>query len=226
MRTVRRAARRSLPIAAFVAAFAIVGCSANTNPTGGPEGSGSVPPASVAVTPAPSSPDVPTPTPDSGPTATATDEGPSPSPSDATNGCSGSAENRAFFDQAATAMAWPVYCAVLPAGWFLEAGSFRVANGGHLNVTYRGPGDAHLAIAEGNVCDGLGTDIEVCAPRDAVIGPATLGDMAGELGQLSNGLVLDVDRGANPSWRVTGLGISAADFTLLCAAMVHVNAGG
>ncbi len=123
-------------------------------------------------------------------------------------------------------MSWPVYCAVLPAGWYLEAGSYRVANWGHLNVTYRGPGDAHLALAEGNVCDGLGPEIEVCAPRDAVIGPAMLGDMPGELGQLSNGLVLDVHRGANPSWRVTGLGISAADFTLLCAAMFRVIAGG
>lgn len=123
-------------------------------------------------------------------------------------------------------MSWPVYCAVLPAGWSVETGNYTVANGGHLNITYRGPGNAHLALAEGNVCDGLGTDIDVCAPRDAVIGPAAFGDQVGELGQEGTGLVLDVDRGANPSWRVTGLGISAADFTLLCAAMFNVTAGG
>ncbi len=123
-------------------------------------------------------------------------------------------------------MSWSVYCAVLPTGWFVEAGSYRVANGGHLNITYRGPGSARLAIAEGNVCDGLGTDIDVCAPRDTVIGPAALGDLVGELGQEGTGLVLDVDRGANPSWRVTGLGITETDFIALCAAMVRVTGGG
>lgn len=226
VRTVRRVARRLSPIAAIAVALVVVGCSANTNPSTGPQGSDATPTASVAPTVGPPSPDVATPTPDPGPTATATDAGASPSPSNVANGCSGSDANRTFFDQAAATMSWPVYCAVLPTGWFVDAGSYRVANGGHLNVTYRGPGNAHLAIAEGNVCDGLGTDIDVCAPRDAVIGPAAFGDQVGELGQEGTGLVLDVDRGANPSWRVTGLGISAADFTLLCAAMFHVTAGG
>lgn len=123
-------------------------------------------------------------------------------------------------------MSWAVYCAVLPDGWFVESGSYRLANDGHLEVTYRGPGDAHLAMAEGNICDGLGGDVDACAPRDSVIGPAMLGDQTSELGRLANGLVLDVERGANPSWRVTGLGISEADFETLCAAMLRVVPGG
>ncbi len=123
-------------------------------------------------------------------------------------------------------MAWPVYCAVLPDGWFLETGTYRLANGGRLDVTYRGPGDAHVAMSEGNVCDSVGTDVDVCAPRDTVIGPIALGDKTGELGRLANGLVLDVDRGANPSWRVTGLGISEADFVAWCAALLRVAAAG
>ena len=56
--------------------------------------------------------------------------------------CTGSESNGAFFTQAAAGMAWSVYCAVLPDGWYLETGSYRLANEGHLEVTYRGPGDA------------------------------------------------------------------------------------
>lgn len=122
-------------------------------------------------------------------------------------------------------MSWAVYCAVLPDGWFVESGSYRLANNGHLEITYRGPADAHLAMAEGNICDGLGEDVDACAPRDSIIGAALLGDQTGELGRLANGLVLDVERGANPSWRVTGLGIAEADFQALCAAMLRVAPG-
>lgn len=118
-------------------------------------------------------------------------------------------------------MAWPVYCAVLPDGWFVDAGTFRLASGGRLDVTYRGPGDARLSLAEGNFC--AGTDIEACAPRDAVIGPSPFGDREGELGRLANGLVLDVDRGAIQSWRATGLGLSEEAFRAICAALLRVG---
>jgi hypothetical protein len=157
----------------------------------------------------------PQPTPSSG--------GSTPGPSDGAPTCSGSDANRTFFKQAAGAMSWSVYCAVLPDGWFLEAGTYRLAAGGQLLVTYRGPGNVHIAMSEGNVCDGLGTDVDVCAPRDAVIGPATMGDRTGDLGRLANGLVLDVDRGANPSWRVTGLGVTESEFLAITAAMLRVD---
>jgi hypothetical protein len=119
-------------------------------------------------------------------------------------------------------MSWAVYCGVVPAGWFLETGSYRLADGGRLEVTYRGPSDAHLALVEGNVCAGA-NEIETCAPRDAVIGPAMFGDLEGELGRLSNGLVLDVDRGSTPSWRATGLGLSEDDFRAINTALLHVE---
>lgn len=135
--------------------------------------------------------------------------------------CSQSDANRAFFAQAARAMSWPVYCAVLPDGWFVQAGSFHLANGGGLEVTYRGPADARLAIVEGNVCQG--GDVEACAPRDAVIGPAAFGDLQGELGRLSTGLTLDVNRGAQPSWRATGLGLTEDAFRALSAAFLLVE---
>ena len=118
-------------------------------------------------------------------------------------------------------MAWPVYCAVLPDGWFLETGAYRLADGGRLEVTYRGPADVHVEIVEGNVC--AGDDADACAPRDAVIGPSPLGDREGELGRLANGLVLDLDRGATPSWRATGLGLTRGGFRAICAAFLVVE---
>lgn len=135
--------------------------------------------------------------------------------------CSGSDANREFFAQAARSMAWSVYCAVLPEGWFVEQGNYQLAAGGRLDVTYRGPSDARLSLAEGTLCANL--DVDACAPRDTVLGPAAFGDLEGELGQLATGLVLDVGRGANPSWRASGLGLDEAGFRELGAALLLVS---
>lgn len=208
----------------IVAAGVLAACTAG--PSSGPVGTPG-PIESPASSAGPQGSDAPTasapgsPAPTAGPGETgspgATGD-PSGVPSDA---CSGSDANREFFRQAAASMAWPVYCAVLPDGWFLEAGSYRLADGGRLEVAYRGPGDARLAIVEGNAC--AGTDADACAPRDTVLGVAILGDRDGELARLANGLVLDLDRGGSPSWRVTGLGLSEEAFRELCAALVVVE---
>lgn len=170
--------------------------------------------AGPAATPIDSAP------PTSAPGATPTGGAPASSPgtSAPSAACSGSEAHREFFRQAAASMAWPVYCAVLPDGWFLETGAYRLADGGRLEVTYRGPAGARLSIVEGNVCGDL--DLDGCAPRDAVIGTASFGDREGELGRLANGFVLDVDRGSVPSWRVTGIGLSEDEFRALSAALL------
>lgn len=157
-------------------------------------------------------------TPTNGPAASPTATLPTSSPGAPSSVCTGSDANREFFRQAAASMTWPVYCAELPDGWILTDGKYRLGDGGRLEVTYRGPGDAQLSIVEGNVC--AGADVDVCAPRDAVIGPSPFGGRDGELARLANGLVLDVDRGATPSWRATGLGLSEDEFRAICAALV------
>jgi len=166
-----------------------------------------------------------TPSGDPSPTASSGDTPtpivPSSQPGSPSDSCSESDANRVFFRQAAASMAWSVYCAALGDGWFVDAGSFRLANGGRLEITYRGPDGAQLALVEGNVCEG--EDVETCAPRDAVIAPATFGDRDGTLGRLANGLVLDVDRGANPSWRATGLGLTEEAFRAICAGLIAVE---
>ncbi len=226
-RTGRRVPRPSSPIVALLVALALAGCGTTATPPTSPDPVDPAPSGAESGAPSTSSAPAasPTATPGGGdPQPTPSSGGSSPRPSDGAPACSGSDANRTFFTQAAGAMSWAVYCAVLPDGWFLETGTYRLAEGGQLLVTYRGPADVHIAMAQGNVCDGVGADVDVCAPRDAVIGPAVIGDRTGDLGRLANGLVLDVDRGANPSWRITGLGVTEADFLAICAAMLKVDA--
>jgi len=232
-----RSARHPDPVSAGVAVLVVAmvaaACIGGESP-----GPGSADPSTPATTSAPSESAEPTgpdgPTDSAGPTGIPSSsvepsETAAGTPSPGTTGvpgtpasaCSGSDDNRIFFDQAALAMSWPVYCAVLPDGWFLDAGSYRLADGGHLEVTYRGPSGAHLALVEGAICEDQ--DVDTCAPRDAVIGPATFGDREGELGRLGNGLVLDVDRGATPAWRATGLGLTEDAFRALCAALFRIE---
>ena len=197
----------------------LAACSGGPSPALTTPGPGTSPTGSAVAT----SSDAPTGTP--APTETAggtpTPELTGPPATTPAGACSGNDDNRDFFDDAAIAMSWAVYCAVLPDGWFLETGSYRLADGGILEVTYRGPADARLALVEGNLCDGA--DVETCAPRDTVIGPASFGDRDGELGRFANSLVLDVDRGATPSWRATGLGLTEEGFRALGAALIRVD---
>jgi hypothetical protein len=213
-----------LILSAIAGVLLLAACGAG--PTSGPADTAR-PGTSAAATGTPAGSDGPTATPDASPTVPPGPGGsptatvPGSTPGAGSSACSGSDANREFFRQAAASMSWPVYCAALPDGWILETGAYRLRDGGRLEVTYRGPGDAHLSIVEGNVC--AGADVEACAPRDAVIGPAPFGDLEGELGRLANGLALDVDRGANPSWRATGVGISEDDFRALGAALTLVE---
>jgi len=154
--------------------------------------------------------------------------GPSQTPAAPTtggaDGCSGSAENRDFFAAAAEAFTWDVYCAVLPDGWFLEAGTFRQADGGRLEVSYKGPGGARIEIAEGAWCtDGA----SACSPRDHEIGPGRFGDREGTLVTLgpdvADGFAVYVDPGAAPSWAISGTGMDQASFEAIAAALHRVD---
>jgi hypothetical protein len=209
----------ALTWAALVAA-----CSPAPSPTGDPTGNAtaSIPASGTpATSEAPTSTPAGSPSPSDRPGTSPTPDAPTATPGDPAAACSGSVTSPDFFRRAAAAIAWPVYCAVLPGGWFIETGKYRLADGGRLEITYRGPGDARLSLVEGNVCEG--TEVDVCAPRDAVLFIGVpFADREGELGRLANGLVLDVDRGAMPSWRATGLGLSEEAFRAICAALLVV----
>ena len=52
------------------------------------------------------------------------------------------------------------------AGWFVEAGQYRLAAGGRLAIAYRGPGGARFSLDEGAWC----TDGSGCVPAGTEIG--------------------------------------------------------
>ncbi len=137
--------------------------------------------------------------------------------------CAGSAENRDFFAAAAQSFSWDVYCAVLPDGWFVDTGSFRLADGGTLVVGYRGPGDVRIDLQQGAYCTTGGS---ACSPRDHELGPAPYGDRSGTLVTLgpseSDGYAVYVDPGAAPSWSITGKGMDQATFSAIAAALHRV----
>ena len=121
----------------------------------------------------------------------------------------------------AEAVQWNVYCAVLPAGWSVDNGSYHLASGGQVVISYKTATGGHFELKEGHWC----TDSPAaCAPRDSDIGPLDLGDQAGELMALAGGFVLYVNAGQNPSWTATATGIDEATFRQLCANVALVKA--
>ncbi len=182
------------------------------------------PAASPEPTPPAESPATEPPGPSGTPVASGAGE--TPAAAAGAEACSGSAENRDFFSAAAESFSWDVYCAALPDGWFVETGSYRLADGGRLVVAYRGPDGSRVELQEGAYCTEGGS---ACSPRDHEIGPAAFGDRTGTLVTLgpaqSDGFAIYVDPGAAPSWSITGTGMDQDAFTAIAAALVRVARG-
>jgi hypothetical protein len=134
--------------------------------------------------------------------------------------CSGNDENRDFFRAAASALDWTVYCAVLPAGWFVDTGQYRQAGGGWVQIAYRGPGGARLELREGAFCaagDG-------CVPPGTELGDAPFGDRSGTLVALDDGgYAIVVDRGEKISWLAVGTGMDEAAFRKIATVVAPVG---
>lgn len=154
-------------------------------------------------------------------TPTATPGGPDANAS----ACSGSSQTKDFFTAIAEAVQWPVYCAVLPAGWSVDRGSgntYALANGGRMVIGYHSNAGLHLELREGHWCT---ESANACSPHDQDLGSVNLGDIQGELMTLaSGGYVVYVDPGQVPSWTVTGTGMDEAAFRNLLAALAVVHA--
>ena len=118
--------------------------------------------------------------------------------------CSGTNENRDFFASMAAAVDWPVYCPVLPDGWFVQSGQYRLAGGGQLEIVYQGPQRALITLDEGAFCTIQGG----CVPPGQDVGQASFGGRDGTIVALNDGSwAVALDREASPSWLliVTGL---------------------
>jgi hypothetical protein len=188
------------------------------------------PTATTAVTVQPSfpTPNIPPATPQKTPDTTLTPtpgaSGSSGSAIGTASGCSGTAENRDFFAAVAAAVSWPVYCAVLPNGWFVEDGAWRLHGGGQLQVSYRGPNGARLALQEGVWCT---SGASACEPKDRDLGEAAFGDMTGELVTLGpnepgDGYAVYVAPGQAPSWTATATNVDQGAFQAFCAALLRL----
>lgn len=190
------------------------GPGASAGPTGAPTGAS--PDASgptASDEPSSAASEIPSETPSEAPSSTApAGDGPAAA-------CTGSDANRDFYASVAAAVSWPVYCPVLGEGWHVDAGQYRSAGGGWMEIAYKGPDGARLAFRQGVPCTTDG-----CEPTGTDAGPAAFGDMAGQLLELDGGdLAVVVDPGASPSWSVVGSGLEQPEFEAIAAALVRVG---
>jgi hypothetical protein len=178
-------------------------------------------PAEATPTPAETDPPSTDPAPtDPAPTETPPiAETPPPGGSGAADGCAGTAENRDFYAAVAAGVGWSVYCPVLGAGWFVDAGQYRLAGGGRMTISYRGPGGAGFELGQGYVCgDGA------CQPSGSDLGEAAYGDRTGTMYDLGDGrYAILVDADGAPSWTLAASGSSEAEVRVIAADLLHVS---
>jgi hypothetical protein len=133
--------------------------------------------------------------------------------------CTGSDDNRAFFEGIASRAEWRVLCGVLPKGWFVSQGSYRLASGGKLLVSYKGPGGATIALSQGAFC----SSADGCVPDGSAVGAAALGPLDATLYQTADGFAIIAAPGENPSWLMTTTGLDQASTVAYAAALAEVG---
>jgi len=200
-----------------------------------PTGTRSPAPSAGSATPSPSREPLPTGGPTDAPTATPTAEPTdspsgepslepteSPAPSAAAGGaarCTGSDKNRAFYEALDAAVAWDVYCPVLPGGWFVDTGEYHLSAGGRMTIAYKGPGGQRIAIREGAYCAGDAG----CIPAGPDAGTASFGDRPARLVDAGGGAWLVVAEGGDVNWEAKGTGMDGAALAGLTAAFAKVG---
>jgi hypothetical protein len=225
--------RRSFLVLAALLALVVSACGGTTASLSGSDTAGPDVSAEATSSPSPVASDAatvePTETPaDSAePTEAATDEPsdepttvPSPSGAGAAGSCTGTPENQDFYASVASAVDWPVYCPALPAGWFVQSGSYRLAGGARLEISYRGPRGAHIDLKEGAFC----SSSDGCVPDGTDAGTAAFGDRQGALVSVgADSWAISDDAGSNPSWLLSGTGLSEDEFRTIASDLVIVG---
>jgi hypothetical protein len=159
--------------------------------------------------------DEPSPTDDPG-----ASESPPVDPGAGAEACSGNDSNREFFAGIAKAVDWPVLCGVLPKGWFVSKGSYRLANGGKLIISYHGPAAATITLSEGAYCL---ADAAGCTPAGTALGDSALGPLGGTLYETADGFAIVGAAGENPGWSMATKGLDRATTVTLGAALAQVG---
>jgi len=171
-------------------------------------------------TPTPAATASPEATPTPAPTATPT-PAPTPTPTSPAAACTGTDNNKALFTQAAAAMNWTVYCAVLPAGWHVSQGSYEKAPNGDLYVGYQGPSGAGISLWEGNLCQAGSTGM-TCGWILVDQGPASFGGLSAELYLHEPYFLIDADPATTHEYMIQSAGLSRSTFLAYAAAMLLV----
>jgi hypothetical protein len=216
---------RALP-ALFLAALLVVACNgaAAPTPSASNPGASAIPEGTAAPTDEGQTPSL-APEPATEPPADTAPPDATPKPSASTGtgpaaACSGSDKNRDFYRAAASVLKWTVYCAVLPAGWFVESGQYRQASGGWVEISYRGPAGARLELHEGAFC----SDGDGCVPSGTDTGDGQFGDKTGtSVGLDDGGWAVVVARGEQISWLAVGSGLDQAAFQKIAGALSPVG---
>lgn len=191
-------------------------------------------PIAVTPTPTPAAIAEVTPAPSVAPTSTPTEvvlpataspvatDSPTPAPTAAPTsraaGCTGTAKNKAFFADAASALHFPVYCAVLPKGWSIVSGTYK---NGWLDVSYKTSGGAAIEVAEGGFCT---TSPAACSTHTAILGAASFGGLSGQLDILdpTPSYVIYVNPGTTHAYVIAGKGMTQTSFISYGAKMLKV----
>jgi hypothetical protein len=150
--------------------------------------------------------------------ATSPSADPATPPPDAATACSGNDENRDFYVSVAAAVDWPVYCPVLPGGWFVDSGEYRLAGGGRMEIAYRGPGGARLDLHEGAFCAAA----DGCDPSGSDAGSAQFADLDGRLIEIEDGGWAVVASEGSVPYLAVGTGLSRDAFVAVAAGIVPV----
>jgi hypothetical protein len=192
----------------LLAALALTGCSAGsaTPPVIYVTPPASMTPIVIYVTPGPTTPAPATPA--ASPTAV---------PTSRAAMCTGSAENQAFFADAARDLAFDVYCGVLPDGWSLSAAQYGSATGGYVYAAYHASPKGSLIVWE----EGTGTGCSV----SGVIGPASFDGLTAQLWFLDAGVpiyAVSTMPGMSRCYRVYGQGMTRTEFLALATQFARV----
>lgn len=119
----------------------------------------------------------------------------------------------------AAAVDWAVYCPVLPDGWFVDDGQYRLAGGGWMRISYDGPGDARILLQQGAFC----TESDGCVPAGRDVGETAFGDRTGVLVAGNDGSWSTVvDRGATRSWLLTVTGLDETGARTIAADLLQI----
>ena len=230
MRAIRHSRQVTACLAATLLVAALVGaCASGSSATDTPSAASSAdptlglpietaPPASDPATPPPSDP-VESEAPSDAPGA---DSSGLPAPSDepgSADACSGTDNNRDFYADAASALAFDVYCPVLPRGWFVDEGQYQLRGGGLLQISYKGPSGAVLDLLERGPCQ-AGDD---CMSAGTQEGSAMFGNRPAELVAKDDGSLMVVAEGPDGQWWIVGTRVDEAALTEIAADLVLVG---